>query len=85
MRTTSNVFALSATALVLLAASVPALAQTPFPITPPAGDLFWIVAGIDDMDLEGVHGFDGDGVPRIASAGGQCGVVAQVNGSDCAP
>jgi len=50
--------------------------------TPPPGDLFFIVAS-QEGTLEGVHGFDGEGWARPASAAGTCGVSGQIRGANC--
>lgn len=51
--------------------------------TPPEGDLFWVIASEDALGIEGVHGFDSTGKARPASAGGQCGVAAQLRSALC--
>jgi hypothetical protein len=51
--------------------------------TPPAGDAFWIIVGVDAADRESSHGFDSTGAPRDASSAGLCGVEIQVNASSC--
>jgi len=50
---------------------------------PPPGSIFWVVAAADVSNVEGAHGFDGEGAPRNASAGGLCGLTAQVKGASC--
>jgi hypothetical protein len=50
--------------------------------TPPPGDLYFIVVG-QESHLEGVHGFDGEGKARPASAGGACGAQWQLRTANC--
>jgi hypothetical protein len=51
--------------------------------TPPAGDLFWVVAGVDGEAREGTHGSDSAGRARWAGAGGLCGVTTQLRSANC--
>ena len=51
--------------------------------TPPAGDVFFLMASAAATGVEGGHGYDSSGRARHASAGGQCGVVGQIRSARC--
>jgi hypothetical protein len=51
--------------------------------TPPPGDVFWILVGVDAEGRESSHGFEANAAPRDVSADGMCGVEIQVNASAC--
>lgn len=51
--------------------------------TPPSGNTFWVIAGVDSDAREGSHGFDHTGRTRPADAGGMCGVVTQLRSAVC--
>ncbi len=53
---------------------------------PPAGNVFWIIAGADPVTgIEGSHGFDSRGISRSISAEGRCGVATQIRSNVCQP
>jgi hypothetical protein len=52
-------------------------------IAPPAGDLFWVVVGVNGSN-EGSYGVDGDYLERPSDFGALCGYVQELGGT-CLP
>ncbi len=52
-------------------------------LTPPAGDLFFVIASEGADGTEGHHGRDGDGAVRPASAAAACGAAVQDVAASC--
>ena len=52
-------------------------------VSPPTGDVFFLLASTDGAGVESWHGVDSDGVPRASSGVGFCGVVEQSLDGSC--
>lgn len=57
-------------------------ADVPIPVTA-SGNAFFVLAGSDGVDVEGVHGYDGNGALRSTSGIGLCGIASQDSSSTC--
>ena len=51
--------------------------------TPPAGNVFWVIASENADGVEGSHGVDSNGDPRPSNAIGLCGIVDQSFDGTC--
>ncbi len=52
--------------------------------TPPAGNIFWVVAGTNGIDTEGSYGKNSNGEERLAAGAGICGFNQNLTGT-CVP
>jgi hypothetical protein len=52
-------------------------------VTPPPGDLYFLLASTDGQGVESWHGFDGDGLPRTSTGVGFCDLTEQSLEGSC--
>ena len=52
-------------------------------VSPPLGDVFFLLASTDGAGVESWHGADSDGVPRSTDGVGYCGLVEQSLAGSC--